>query len=312
MSFVDIEAFYLLPLLLLFLVKKSSFKERLPSFSDEMYRDLVIFNNGKKSGLLFLVLSLFFIIVSLARPIYHKTQTTEQESVNIAIAIDISKSMKCEDIYPNRLEVVKTKLKSAISSFEKQKVSMFAFSNLTYLISPPTSHYSALEFLAGHIEQEGSSQRGSNFINLLEAVQKIHGDGSKKGVLILTDGGEQDRYEAEIEYAREHGISVYVYAVGTESGSVIKDGSGLLKDRSGNIVITALNPVIESLASGTGGKYMEYSLASGDIEQLIGDMTEQLRSQSALKESKNYTELFPIPLLLAFGLYLFASKRRLI
>ena len=63
-----------------------------------------------KTRNIFGMFAIFLMIVSLSRPvIYNGEIDVTSESIDITIALDISKSMLAEDVYPNRIEFAKRK-----------------------------------------------------------------------------------------------------------------------------------------------------------------------------------------------------------
>lgn len=129
-------------------------------------------------------------------------------------------------------------------------------------------------------------------------------------MVIFTDGSENKSFENEIKYANEKNISVFVYNIGTKQGGAISQKGDLLKDQMGNIVITSINEEIRTLASSTGGEYMDYSFDKEDIKQFLKTIKEKFASQGfGDKLSLDKTELFFIPLLLAFICFIISKMR---
>ena len=67
---------------------------------------------------------------------------------------------------------------------------------------------------------------------------------------------------------------MFTLGVGTEQGGNIYAGSGLKKDRSGNIVTTRLNSAsLRTLAKRTEGQYFEINETKNDVSRLINTIS---------------------------------------
>lgn len=306
MSFYYPEAFALLVLLIPFLFSRRDSAGKMPEFSPEMERRVVL-GRGRARRDFWLVMSVFVLMtLALSRPVIFKESGEElEERVEISIALDISKSMMCEDLFPNRLELAKHKMKSMLNGIQAQKVALFAFSQMPFIISPLTENHEVLVYLTQHIEPDIAQQSGTNLLALMRKLNDIMGEEKLKAVLLFTDGGEQEVFKEEIAYAKAHRFMISGYAIGTKIGGPIKEKEQLLKDSQGEIVITRLNHTIQKLTEATGGFYREYSLKERDTQMLLESITNELKARAKMEVSdEQKQELFAIPLLLAFILLL--------
>jgi Ca-activated chloride channel family protein len=150
-------------------------------------------------------------------------------------------------------------------------------------------------------------------MSALEAANNLFENQEKKVLVLFTDGGDKQDLSEEIAYAKSHRITVFIYAIGTEKGGVIKTENGVLKDSKGDIVIVKRNDAIKKLALETGGAYMVYSLKNNDVKALA-DLIESKFSAKLQEETtiKNREELFLYPLggaLLALFMAFFSLPR---
>jgi Ca-activated chloride channel family protein len=220
--------------------------------------------------------------------------------INIVVAIDMSKSMFANDIYPNRFEFAKQKFFSSLDHFKHTKIALLGFSSRTFLISPLTEDFNSLKFLAKNLSLESLTLKGTDILATLKSADELFGSAKQKVLLLFTDGGDETNFSEEIAYAKAHNIAVYIYSVGTSKGGVIQTKHGVLKDKNGNIVVVKRNDKIKELALQTGGAYMKYSLAKDDIKLLVETIESRYEAQeehsSTIKDRK---ELFYYPLILA-------------
>jgi len=221
----------------------------------------------------------------------------------------MSRSMFCDDIYPDRFEFAKREFIHSLNFFKKSRVGLLGFSSRTFLISPLTEDFYSLKYLAKNISLDYISLKGTDLLNLLESADALFESDRRKILLLFTDGGDSKDFSREIEYAKEHNIVVYVYNIGTKKGGVIKlKNGGVLKDRNGDIVVVKRNDAIEELALETGGAFMVYSLKRDDIGALVEAIESRHQNQRGDEVStiKNREELFYYPLATALILLFIA------
>ena len=306
--FKDIEFLYLLLLLIPFVYLLRNHVDTLERvFSKRVLEKIKIKNRAlsKRARNILMLLSMVFLIIALARAQIDKGEIKVKSSfINVVTALDMSRSMFANDIYPNRFEFAKMKFLDSLEYFKNIKVALIGFSSKTFLISPLTEDFHSLKFLTKNLNLDYLSLKGTNILSALESANDLLGDESDKVLLIFSDGGDQKEFSKEIEYAKKHKITVYVYNIGTDKGGVIKTQNGVLKDKNGDIVILKRDDSIKELAIQSGGAYLKYSLAKNDIKVLIDD----IRAKHKAKKEQNTTikdtkELFYYPLIVAIILF---------
>ncbi len=306
--FKDIEFLYLLLLLIPFVYLLRNHVDTLERvFSKRVLEKIKIKNRAlsKRARNILMLLSMVFLIIALARAQIDKGEIKVKSSfINVVTALDMSRSMFANDIYPNRFEFAKMKFLDSLEYFKNIKVALIGFSSKTFLISPLTEDFHSLKFLTKNLNLDYLSLKGTDILSALESANDLLGDESDKVLLIFSDGGDQKEFSKEIEYAKKHKITVYVYNIGTDKGGVVKTQNGVLKDKNGDIVILKRDDSIKELAIQSGGAYLKYSLAKNDIKVLIDD----IRAKHKAKKEQNITikdtkELFYYPLIVAIILF---------
>ena len=302
--FNNIEFLWLLLLLLpLFYFLKSQKNDLERVFSKEVLKRVKLKSNSlsKRWRNLFVLMAMAFAIVALARPQIDNGEIEVKSSfINIVTAIDMSKSMFANDVYPSRFDFAKKKFFDSLDYFKQSKIALIGFSSQTFLISPLTEDFHSLKFLGKNLNLDYLNLKGTDIMATLESANNLFGNEKKKTLLLFTDGSDQKEFSKEIAYCKEHNIVVYIYNIGTDKGGVIKDKNGVLKDKNGNIVVVKRTDNIKELAMSTGGAYMKYSLAHDDIKLLADTIQNAYQAKkeenSTIKDRK---ELFVYPLSLA-------------
>lgn len=265
------------------------------------------FSNKTRNIILFL--SLIFMIIALARPVTNeKINNSETSLTPIIIAIDVSKSMKAVDLFPNRLEFAKQKLLNILDNSKTEAIGVILFAKSSFLLSPVTEDFNSLKILIKNLDTGINFDNGTNIYSTLESTNKLLKNYSNKNLLLLTDGGDKENFDEEINFANKNGIKIYTLALATSNGSAIKEENGnYLTTKDGKIVNVKLNSKIKDLSLKTNGGYIEYSLDNKDIEQILDDINSKSNKENfEERKYKTYTELFYYPLTIAIFLLLIA------
>ncbi len=292
----------------LILTNKDTFQKY---FSKEVIEKLSIKNTymNKTTRNILLFISLILMIIALARPVANeKVQSFKQEVASIVVAIDVSKSMLATDLYPNRLVFAKQKLLNLIDLSKKNAIAVILFAKSSFILSPVTQDFNSLKILVENLNPGINFDNGSNIFSTLETTNKLLKGYENKNLIILTDGGNNDSYEKEIEYANENKINIYTIATATNKAAPIKLENGdFMTKKDGNIVTVSLNENIKNLSLNTNGGYIQYSNSNEDIEQILKDIdAKSSKKELESKKFKTYTELFYYPLAASIFLLLIA------
>ncbi|AZQ63160.1 VWA domain-containing protein [Flammeovirga pectinis] len=215
-------------------------------------------------------------------------------SKDIYICVDLSKSMDATDVKPSRLAKLKFELKQLVKSFNSDRIGLIVFTSDAFLQCPLTYDGNALNMFIETMSTSLISNSGTDFGPPLEmAIKKL--EDAEEGVptakqaskvIILVSDGEDfgDDTGHAVNEIKSQGVRLFTMGIGTEEGSKIPAGYRFKRDKTGNDIVTKLNPssLIE-LASETGGDYYEISNKQNDINRLITSITE---IEGELKGSK--------------------------
>ncbi|HEX6177349.1 MAG TPA: hypothetical protein VF057_03250, partial [Thermoanaerobaculia bacterium] len=155
----------------------------------------------------------------------------------------------------------------------------------------------------GEVGNPGSDIGGA----ILLAMKLIDADRSQKAdIVIISDGEEQGRrIDEAIGRARQRGVPISAVVVGSSEGSTIPAHDGVLKDESGEVVVTyARSDVLQRLARGTGGTLLENPFSEHEIEPL---MTRRAGGAARTTQVRVPTDRYQWPLALAFAAFFCAS-----
>jgi len=314
MSFLHPEFLYYMlpPLFILFALLLTQKEAEATFFSDEVMDKLRVSANTltlKARNALFMLMG-FLIIIALAGPVIKDGKVAvKAKSADIMIALDISDSMLATDVYPNRLELAKKKAMELLKSAPNERIGVIAFAKNSYLVSPLSFDHDAVGFLLRQLNTTSITEKGTDFVSMLEVVDASVKQESKKYLLILSDGGDKDDFSEEIASAKEKNIAVFVLGIGTPKGAPIKQKNGEFIKHNGDIIISKLNENIAELSTQSGGVYIESVNSDRDIKRMLSE----IESHSEKKELKSqeiarFIPLFYFPLGLALIILLIATS----
>ena len=251
-----------------------------------------------------------FIVIAMAEPVIKDgTIEIKAKSADIMIALDISDSMLAKDVYPNRLELAKQKALLLLDDAPNERIGVVAFAKKSYLVSPLSFDHEAVRFLLSKLDTTSITQKGTDYLGILDVIAKVKDKSTKKYLLILSDGGDSDDFSDEIDYAKDNNIVVFVLGIGTKKGAPIKQSDGSFIKYKGDIIITKLNDAISELATKSDGVYIQSTTSDSDIKAMLNEI-ESMSDEKELKsqEIPKYTPLFYYPLGVAILLLLIATS----
>lgn len=261
---------------------------------------------------LWLCLGLALAIIAIARPQWGRIEEPVfDQSREILLAIDLSRSMLAEDVKPSRLDRGKLLIQSLLEKLSGERVGLVVFSGTAFLQSPLSADYEILREFLPALGPDFLPEGGTNYGALLEtSLQAFGASGSADRFLIVLSDGEatDDEWKSKIAELKKKDIRVIGLGVGTAGGAMIPDGSGgLVKDDRGAVVLSKLESgTLQQLAKDTSGIYRDASTWV-DLAGLVNETIEAGRKGQFLeKNTVRLVERFQWPL--AFGLWcLFVS-----
>ncbi len=224
--------------------------------------------SSRESGLkprLWLLAGLALALVALARPQWGRTEEQVfDQSREILLAVDLSRSMLSQDVKPSRLDRAKLLIQSLLERLAGERVGLVVFSGTAFLQSPLSADYEILREFLPALNPDYLPEGGTNYRALLETAGQAFGTSSAadRFLIVLSDGeATDDDWKPVIESLKKKGIRVIGLGVGTATGAMIPDGAGgFVKDDRGAVVLSKLESgTLEELARETNGAYRDAS-----------------------------------------------------
>ena len=242
------------------------------------------------------ILALAFMTVALARPV-SVVKVPAQEGT-VILTIDVSGSMRTQDLKPDRLEAAKAAAKAFVQKQgDDVKIGVVSFASDASIVQPPTTDHALALAAIDRLRPQRATAIGKAILTSLDAIfEGDEGDlpssiltqaqpslnptpkrtavpGGVKAaasIVLLTDG-QNNQFPpplAIVEAAIERGVRVYTVGVGTTQGAVIS--------LEGRQIRTSLDEVtLKKIAEVTDAQYFNATNAD-DLKRVYENLTTQL------------------------------------
>ncbi|NIQ00416.1 MAG: VWA domain-containing protein [Nitrospinaceae bacterium] len=223
-----------------------------------------------------MVLAVVSLVLALTQPRWgYQWEDVHRRGVDIVVALDISNSMRAQDIKPNRLQRAKHEVADLLRMLEGDRIGLVAFAGTAYVQCPLTLDYSAARMFLNAMDMDLLSAQGTALGTAIrKSVQAFGPSGrTSRALVLITDGEDQsgDALEAA-QWAAEQGVKIYPIGIGAKIGAPIPlsgPGGGFKKDAQGNVVLTKLDETtLQKIALKTGGTYVRSVTGDLDLEKI--------------------------------------------
>jgi Ca-activated chloride channel family protein len=212
--------------------------------------------------------ALTFLLVGMARPM--ATVKTPKREGTVILAVDVSNSMKADDVKPTRIEAAKAAARAFVARQPPAvRIGVVAFGDGAVVVQAPTNAHPDVVKAIDRLSTAGGTSLGQALVTALGAIagkpvtidpEALASDSAQVDigffgsatVVLLSDGEETSRPDpvSVAEVASVAGVRVHTIGIGTQAGTVVQiDGFS---------VATALDSdLLEQVASVTDGTYHE-------------------------------------------------------
>ncbi len=239
-------------------------------------------------------ISLFFVIVALARPQWgSQVEYIERRGVEIMVVLDVSESMMAEDFKPNRLARAKLEISELMDNLAGNQLGLVLFSGAAFIQFPLTSDFATARIFLDAAKPDIISRPGTAIAEAIQVAMNGFNQerATQKVILLLTDGEnhEGDVLEAA-QTAADQGVIIYAIGFGSPDGEPIPQYDdlgnplGYKKDRDGNTVMTRLDELtLQQMANITNGLYFRARPDGREVDFLVNEIG---KLQTAEMESR--------------------------
>lgn len=217
------------------------------------------------------IVAVALIAVALARPQTFKKELLKVEGIDLMFILDLSESMREDDLRRNRLDAGQRTLREFLRARQGRgdRIGLVVFAREAMLQCPLTLDYRALERIVANLGVGDVPEMGTAIGDALGlALASLRrSDAQSKVIILLSDGDSNIVNEMNPEEATElaaaMGVRVFTVLVGSEGA-----GRQGLAFGGGE---HAVNPeLLQHIARETGGRYF----GAGDDDELAASFAE--------------------------------------
>jgi Ca-activated chloride channel family protein len=243
------------------------------------------------------LLALTTMIVAMARPVATVILPSQQGTV--ILSIDISGSMRAEDLQPNRMEAAKN---AAIAFVDKQprnvRIGVVAFSGAATVVQAATTDREAVIGAISRLAPQRATAIGSGILTSLEAVfeeetatqgqapsargalvpiqptptrEAVPRGSYAPAVVVLMSDGQSNAGPRPIEVAKQaadRGVRIYTVGMGNPDGAVLR-----VEGRSVRVRLD--EETLKAVAEETDGEYFRAD-SETDLVKIYENLSTQI------------------------------------
>ena len=204
-----------------------------------------------------LLVALAAMIVGVARP--HAVVSVPREEATVVLAVDVSRSMKADDVEPTRLEAAKAAARAFVEKVPKKfRIGVVSFASRANAALPPTEDRTLVAAAIDNLKPgEGTAIGDAIALSAELGRDQVTEDGKRppKAVLLISDGapdGGSQQPQAAARKAKSLSVPIYTVLVGTPNGVVEEELPGGLRTR---IQVPPDPDVLREVAQLSGGEF---------------------------------------------------------
>lgn len=219
---------------------------------------------------------------------------SNRDVIDIALVVDVSRSMLAEDLPPNRLEATKRQIREFAKKRITDRIALIIFSEKVFTLLPLSTDPDLLDKVISDINI-GFLGSGTNIGDGLGlgVARMMESETKNRVIVLLTDGvnnvGNLTPLQAA-EQAKENGIKVYTIGVGSAEDAKIPMGRSVFGTQYQLIPGGSIDyETLRKISDLTGGKF--YPATDEDaLEKVFSDIDKLERTEIKLNEQILYKE----------------------
>jgi Ca-activated chloride channel family protein len=271
---------------------------------------------GRRPGrrllsLLLCMAAIVMIVLAMTGPLIGaRMQEVKQRGIDVIFALDVSDSMRAEDIKPGRFQAARRITEFLAEKLRVNQVGLVSFAGQSFLECPLTLDQGAFRMLLSASGPGVIPAGGSDISSAIgEAMRNFtQSDARGKMIIIISDGENlQGDYKASSSEAASAGAVIHTISVGYPEGAPIPfrdergNVMGYKKDKNGKMVLTRMDPgVLRTIASEAGGRYFEGAAIYSEWAAIAKQIEQMKKGDLAARKADRYENRFAYALFIGF------------
>ena len=203
------------------------------------------------------------------------------ETAPLVIAIEVSDSMRSNDMQPTRLDRARFKVLDLLAQRTGSRTALIAYAGSAHIVLPPSKDIAVLEPFLEALDPAIMPSPGSNAAAVLPLAKQLFSMQSATGTLLfVNDGFDRDDLTALADFAADPvNPSMAALVLGTDEGGValLPDGSPAVSASGGRIDTRVDSKFLKRVAREADVDIVRAETDDGDLRKLLATIASNLQ-----------------------------------
>ncbi len=257
--------------------RREAGKSRSASFVASHLREALTVNRGAQRGFRPVdgaMLALIATAVGAAGPTWSRQPNPWfTETAPLVIAIEVSDSMRSNDLQPTRLDRARFKVLDLVAGRTGSRTALIAYAGSAHLVMPPSRDIEVIKPFLESLDPAIMPLPGADASTVLPVAQGLFGREATAGTLLfVNDGFDANDSVAMADFSGQtDSPSLAVLVVGSDSDGValMPDGSPVMDPGGGRLDTSIDTGVLRRVASEADISVVRAGTGDTDIRQLL-------------------------------------------
>ncbi len=240
-------------------------------------REALTVNRDARSGLRpvdGVLITLLALAVGAAGPAWNKHPSPWfSETAPLVIAVEVSDSMRANDLLPTRLDRARFKVLDLIARRTGSRTALIAYAGTAHLVMPPTTDVDVVKPFLESLDPGIMPTQGANAAAVPELALEMLGDESAIGSLLFVNDGFDPADVAALRAFsdRPDAMSMVALVLGSDEGGValMPDGSPVIGAAGGRLDTAVDADVLRRIEREARVPVIRASHGDADIRRLL-------------------------------------------
>lgn len=229
-----------------------------------------------------MALGLIATVIAAAGPTWSRQSSPWfAETAPLVIAIEVSDSMRSNDLAPSRLDRARFKVLDLLSKRTGSRTAVIAYAGSAHIVMPLASDIAAIKPFLESLDPGIMPSPGANASRVLDLAVELLGEHPTIGTLLfVNDGFDSAEIAAFAEFSRRDDVPALVaLIVGTDEGGVAfrPDGSPVLRDTGERLDTTIEPAVLRHIGGAADMPIIRATAGDRDLRTLLYEIESNLR-----------------------------------
>lgn len=202
------------------------------------------------------------------------------ETAPLVIALEVTDSMRSNDVQPTRLDRARFKILDLIGQRTGARTAIIAYAGSAHIVIPPSSDINVIKPLLESLDPAVMPVSGSAAASVLPLTSRLLNDDAGRGsLLFVNDGFSSADVDLLAEFTATDGApGVAALVVGTDEGGValLPDGAPILEPGGGRLQTGIDRELLREISQRADVSIIRLSTGEADIRALLREIKSHL------------------------------------